>query len=90
MISRFVFLCVGVIAGATVYGAATPALTASKKCEVFTVSREVATSYVLKPPQQEPIVIKEKCAAPITVSAPIETQAEEKPRVRHMRRHRRY
>lgn len=98
-LSPFTLFLGGLILGTSVTMATVPSAIKSNHCETYTVSRKVATAYVLRPPPSipaEPV----KCplaVAPAVCPAPAQVDSENKPDVedvqkphrRHHRHHRR-
>jgi len=90
--SEIIYLGVGMAIGVGVvfYQIDTPR---QETCGTYKVAAKSVTAYVLKPPAQEPIVLRAACPQ-VTKLPEIESKAEatnadERPRRRH-RRHRRY
>lgn len=92
--AKTIWFTVGAVTGLILVMFAAPVPAAKKQCDLYKVSKHVATSYVLKPPPSplpDPVIIKEKCSAPVaatedSVSAPEATNDDSRPR-RHHRSH---
>ena len=68
----------------------------TKECETYRVRQKAVTAYVLKPPHQDPEVIRETCPAPKVETAKadqpkaVEAAVIERPHRRRRHRIRRY
>ncbi len=89
-----VVLGMGVMAGAVFMILSTPIPKPKEECTTYQVSREIVTSFALKPPPAEPIecpkVEEKKCAEPVKEEASAPVESEEQPKKKRHYRHRRY